>query len=214
MTKQATRSLVEEANPPIDPVKKLRDLLGRLHGKTYGNPKWVAAKDRRHKEKYVWSRIPFNESTRIEFHWHNEDGAKAVAKLIPSKTVSCSSRADDRDEIDLDRIYRHFREKEMTIEESRQDWAYRMGLNNRLAAAQADFDHKLAALSQKERQLYESASETDPMRGDVVAAIKFPVQAGDGHIKGCLSHLVKLGLLRKIQGKGGGYIRVRRPDNL
>ena len=126
-----------------------------------------------------------------------------MASLIPlraedGKVDGLLIETNEPELVDLDFVYQHFRRQEMTYEEY---WKESLWVD-----PVRRFKRQVDALSQNERELYEEASTTQPIRGEVLA-----VHAGheyDGQIKGCLSLLVKLGLLKKVRG---GYLRAGCP---
>lgn len=82
-------------------------------------------------------------------------------------------------------------------------------IESRLKILADDYDQKLVSLAPTQRELFDAASETVPMRAKTLA-IKAKVEHDPeyGHIKGCLSGLRKLGLLRLAKG---GYLRTPKP---
>lgn len=65
---------------------------------------------------------------------------------------------------------------------------------------------KLACLSQTEHELYDAADEKLPLSAIEICERTKTIYL-DSRSKGCLSNLVKFGLLRKVKGRGG-YLRV------
>jgi hypothetical protein len=65
---------------------------------------------------------------------------------------------------------------------------------------------KLACLTQTERELYEATDEQFPMGATEICERTKTIYL-DSRSKGCLSNLVKFGLLRKVKGRRG-YLRV------
>lgn len=64
---------------------------------------------------------------------------------------------------------------------------------------------RLASLSQTERDLYDVASETEAFGGSELC-LRTGIHDLNSRTKQCLSNLVKLGLLRKAEGRRG-YLR-------
>lgn len=143
---------------------------------------------------YICRRLPDAKSTRIRM----VDGPNGVvADLTPLPDgrggYDLQIESNCPEWANLTAVYEHFRLADMTSVEWQQ-W-------NCFWKCRSEQRDRIRTLSVTERELFDAASPTEPLRGEALA-----VAAGheyDGHTKGCLAHLVKLKLLRKH----GGYIR-------
>ena len=149
------------------------------------------------KVRYVCRRIP-DEGIRIELTSWTSENPPVWALVTPIGFDEVTIESNEPEWVDLDLIYNHFRRQEMTYEELWKDL--------RFVDPEKEYRRKVDSLSQNERELFEAASETQPVRGEALASM-----AGhdyNGQIKGRLSLLVKLGLLTQVRG---GYLKVRQP---
>src|SRR5262249_44347806 len=97
-------STIDSKNLAGELLRKAIEICDHHFQKTYNNPKWVAAEDRRRKERYVLSRIPHDQVTTIAFNWKNDNGADAIADLIPLDEGGLMIESNDPDEITLNAI--------------------------------------------------------------------------------------------------------------
>jgi hypothetical protein len=155
--------------------------------------------DQRKKEKYVCDRIP-EDGMRIVLY----EGSPGESSIIADLSVECWEgnvdlviETNEPDVVDLNEVYRYFRRREMTVEEFWREMNF--------VDPEKDYRRKIALLSQTERELFEESSEHERRAAQTIAD-----RAGhdlSGQTKGCLSVLVKLGLLDKHRG----YLRRQPP---
>lgn len=161
--------------------------------------------DRQKKIRYVCSRIPREETTRI-YLTQGGGGEDIYADLYPmiDDMGGCDLQIETNEPETggLNDVYEYYRHQDMTYEEWKRWWNYR----NPEKDDRAEYDAKVAALSKAQRLYYEAASETVPLRAEPLI-LKVGGEPGVGQSKGCLTTLVKLGLFKKDRG----YLRVPRP---
>jgi len=150
--------------------------------------------------RYIAHRLPHFAATRVELIAGRE-GVIADVTVLPEDDGTFEVEIDSNcpDWVTLPEVYHHYRCQEMTSFERRANFAY--------GRRRSDYDAKVKSLSDNERAIFEAADETIPCRGEPLV-MSLPSFNHGGQTRGCLAHLVKLGLLRKNKG----YLRVRRPD--
>lgn len=164
--------------------------------------------DARKMKRYILARIPA-DGVRIYLTTEGESEPATHADLIPIHDENgvydeLEIETNEPDGTSIEMVYMHFRREDMTSFEWEQ-WLRNETPRDARRKLRAEYCGKVASLSVVEQQLVAAASESTPTRGEVLT-----LKAGqeyDGYSKGCLAHLVKLGLLQKNRG----YLRVPRP---
>jgi len=166
--------------------------------------------DRQKKIQYICSCFPKDETTRIFLTHGGSEGPDIYADLYPliddEGNVDLEIDTNEQEAIGLDDVYQYFRLEDMTSEEWQRWWDHQTRQNEG-SNRRSEFREMVDSLSVTEREVFEAASETDPVRGELLT-----IKAGheyDGHTKGCMAHLVKMGLFKKVKG---GYLRAVESD--
>ena len=151
--------------------------------------------DQRKKEKYVCDRIP-EEGMRIVIAEGSAGESSIIADLSVERWeghVDLIIETNEPEVVDLDEVYSYFRLREMTFEEFWREMVF--------VDPAKEYRRKLSMLSPNERELFDATSDHGRRSAQTIAD-----RTGhdlSGQIKGCLSVLVKLGLLDRKRG----YIR-------
>ncbi len=168
--------------------------------------------------RYICNHLP-EQGDRIYFDDINEDGERIFADLLPLYDSDTDSyeliiETNDRGYVGLDEVHRTFRCREKSIQPTAKDSdqsvvRYFEGIRqacDRPTHPRVAFQQALSQISPTQRELWDSASETVPVRAERLA--KTAGHDCNGHIKGSLRVLVLLGLLVK---RPGGYLRAQWP---